>query len=164
MFPATLGQSERMRTIGAVAVGVVIMSIVGIAFAVQSGSPYWLFVSLPFTLVLLVVGRFAPSAYRLGPQGVEVERRAGVRRIAYRDITAVDREPRAVNGMTMLGSKGVFGRFGRFWSPGHGAFTLYLANTRDIVWLHTAGGLVGLSPDRPDEFVERLRSRVAVVR
>ena len=138
--------------------GVVGMTIFGVVFTVQSGDPRWLFASLPFTLLLFVVGRFAPAGYRLAADGLHVERRAGPKVIAYRTIRAVDRAERRVSGVTVFGSKGVFGCFGRYWNPSLGFYQLYLTNREHVVWLATDGGLVGLSPDRPDEFVRRLGS------
>ena len=65
--------------------------------------------------------------------------------------------------MRLLGPRGVFGRFGRFWSPSLGVYRLYLTNREQVVWLSTDRGLVGLSPDRPAEFVDRLASRLPLV-
>ncbi|MGH7388195.1 MAG: PH domain-containing protein [Candidatus Rokuibacteriota bacterium] len=132
----------------------------GIVFTAQTGDLRWIFLGLPFALVLFVAGRFAPTGYRLGPQGVHIERRAWAKVTPYREIRGVDREPRRIVGMSMMGSNGVFGRFGRFWNMSIGFYQLWLSNTRTIVWLHTSDGLIALSPDRPDEFVERLRARL----
>jgi hypothetical protein len=163
-FPATLGARERLSTIAAVVLGVVVMSVLGVVFTVKSGELSWLFMSLPFSVVLLIVGRFAPSGYRLAGDGVHVERRAGAKVIPYRAIRAVDRERRPLAGLSVFGSRGVFGTFGRFWSSRLGFHRLFLSNREGVVWLATADGWVGLSPDRPDEFVERLRAHLALVR
>lgn len=136
------------------------LSAVGVVLAVRNGDPRWLLVSLPFTLLLWIFGRLAPTAYTLGGDGVHIHRRAGVLVIPYRTIRAVDTEPRSLAALTTFGSRGLFGHFGRFWSPRLGSFRLYLANRRDVVWLATDGGWVGLSPDRPREFVERLQRRL----
>lgn len=159
-FAATLGTRERWATLAAVVLGVVVLFVVGVVFAAQSGEPLWLFLSLPFTVVLLLVGRYAPSGYRLAADGVHVLRRAGPRVIPYREIRGVDRAERPINGMSVAASAGVFGRFGRFWNPALGLYRLYLTNRDSVVWLDTRRGWVGLSPDRPDEFVERLRERL----
>jgi hypothetical protein len=143
---------------------VVILFVVGLVFAVKSGDPRWMFLSLPFTLLLLVIGRFAPTGYRLGDDGVHVLRRIGPKVIPYRTIRGVDREQRPVSGLSMMASKGVFGRFGRFWNSGLGFYRLYITNTDTLVWLDTEGGWVALSPDRPDDFVARLRAALARAR
>ena len=74
------------------------------------------------------------------------------------DLRAVKstRVPRSVAGLSMFGSQGVFGRFGTFWNMRLGFYRLYVTNRNAIVWLATDDGWVGLSPDRPDEFVIRL--------
>ncbi len=135
----------------------------GIVFTVKSGDLRWIFLGLPFTIVLFAAGRVAPNAYRLGADGVHVERRAGPKVIPYRAIRGVDRESRPTGGLSLLGSKGLFGRFGRFWNPTLGFHQLWLSNTDAVVWLQTTGGWMALSPDRPDEFVERLRTRLTHV-
>ena len=144
----------------AVGLGVVVLSIAGVVFAVKHGDPRWLFASVPFTLALWVFGRFAPAAYALGADGVQVHRRAGVLVIPYRSIRGVDTRVRTLTGLTMFGSRGIFGHFGRFWSPRLGHYRLYLSNSRDVVWLATDDGWVALSPDRPQDFVAHLLTRL----
>ena len=129
----------------------------------RSGDLRWLFLGLPLAVMLLLIGRLAPIGYRLAGDGVHIERKAGAKVIAYRAIHGVDREARPVNGLTVTGSRGVFGRFGRFWNRHLGFYRLYVANGDAVVWLATDDGWVGLSPARPVEFVERLRSRLAIL-
>ena len=136
----------------------VVLSAVGIGGALKTGDVRWLFLSLPFMLMIFAMGRFAPTGYRLAPDGVRVERRAWSVVIPYRRIRGVDRARRSLVGISMLGSQGVFGRFGSFWNMRLGFYRLYLTNRTTIVWLATDGGWVGLSPDRPDEFVTRLQA------
>ena len=144
--------------------GVVGTTVLGIVATVQSGDVRWLFVGLPFTLILFITGRYAPVAYRLASDGVSVERRAGPKALPYRSIRAVDREPRPIGWIAVWASHGVFGRFGWFWSRSLGVHRLYLTNQDNLVWLGTDDGWIGLSPDRPDDFVARLRARVALIR
>ncbi len=151
---------ERWSTLAAVALVVVGLTGLGFAFALVSHDLRWIFLGLPFTLVLFVVARLAPIGYRLAGDGVHVERRAGPRVIPYPSIRQVDRLPREVRGISVTASKGVFGRFGRFWNPRLGFYRLFLTNTDAVVWLLTTEGLIGLSPDRPDQFIERLRARL----
>jgi len=158
-FPATLGVRERWSTIVAVVFGVVLLSVVGIWCAVKIHDLRWMFLSLPFMLMIYVMGRFAPTGYRLAPDGVRVERRARSTVISYRRIRSVDRKLRSVAGLSMFGSQGVFGRFGTFWNMRLGFYRLYVTNRAAVVWLATDDGWVGLSPDRPDEFVRRLEAR-----
>ena len=136
------------------------VSILGVAFAVKTGNPRWLFLSLPFTLILFGIGCYAPQGYRLAADGVHVERRAGPRVIPYRTIRSADRVARPLAGISLTASKGIFGRFGRFWNTTLGLYRLFLTNRESVVWLETADGWIALSPDRPDEFVARLRPRI----
>jgi hypothetical protein len=147
-----------------VVLGVVVCTTLGIVFFVKWGDPRWLFLSLPLTLMLLVLGRYAPTGYRLAPDGVAIERRAGPRLIPYRRIRGVDREPRSIVGLSTFGSRGIFGYFGRFWNMRLGMYRLYLSNRQSVVWLATDEGWVGLSPDGPDEFVDAVRARLAPAR
>jgi hypothetical protein len=135
-------------------------TVAGVVLTATTKDLTWLFLSLPFWLLLLVFARYAPSGYCLTRDGVHIERKAGPAVIPYARIRAVDRLPRPVTGLAFAASNGLFGRFGRFWSLRLGFFRLFLANTQDVVWLTTDDGLVGLSPDRPDAFIERLALRV----
>jgi hypothetical protein len=139
---------------------VVGVSILGVAFAVKTGNPRWMFLSLPFAVILFVIGRYAPQGYRLAADGVHVERRAGPRVIPYRTIRSADRVARPLAGVSVTASKGPFGRFGRFWNSTLGSYRLFLTNRDTVVWLQTTTGLIGISPDRPDEFVALLRTRI----
>lgn len=141
-----------------------VLTIVGIVCAMKRRDPRWMFLSLPFTLMVFVMGRYGPIGYRLAADGIRVERRAGAVVIPYRRIRGVDRESRSVVGMSIFGSQGVFGRFGRFWNMRLGFYRLFLTNRDTVVWLATDDGWLGLSPDRPDEFVGRLRAHLALTR
>ncbi|MBM3220581.1 MAG: hypothetical protein FJZ38_18240 [Candidatus Rokubacteria bacterium] len=134
--------------------------VLGFVMTVRTADIRWLFLSLPFVVMLWVAARFAPTGYRIGPDGVHVERRVGRKVIPYRDIRAVDRVVRSVKGLTFAGSNGLFGRFGSFWSPRLGFYRLFLTNTDAVVWLSTGQGWVALSPDRPEEFCARLAARL----
>jgi hypothetical protein len=135
-------------------------TVFGLVMVVRTHDLRWLFLSLPFSVMLLIAARYAPQAYWLAPDGLHIERKAGPKVIRYREIRAVDREPRSVKGMSFGGSNGLFGRFGRFWSPRLGFYRLFLSNTDSVVWLSTDGGWVAVSPDLPDEFCARLAMRL----
>lgn len=153
---------ERTKTLAGVVVAIGGMTLLGVVFTVQTADLRWLFLGLPFTLLLFLMARFAPTGYRLTADGVRVVRRGVPDKVLpYARIRGVDRVPRVLAGLTLTGSKGVFGRFGTFWSPRLGVYRLYMGNTDNVVWLDTADGLVGLAPDAPDEFVARLQERLA---
>jgi hypothetical protein len=144
-----------------VILGTVGFTLLGVLLTARTGELLWLFLSVPATLALLLMARFAPVGYRLGPEGVSVERRAGPKVIPYRDIRSVDRLVRPVAGLSMTASNGIFGRFGHFWNMTLGFYRLFLTDRDNLVWLQTTQGWIGLSPDQPDEFVERLSSKIA---
>jgi hypothetical protein len=159
-FSASLGTAERWTSLAAMVIGIGGTTVVGIALAVKTGEPRWIFLSLPLTVMLWALARLRPTGYRLASDGVHVERRMWPVVIPYRTIRGVDREPRPIKGLSVTASNGLFGRFGRFWNSRLGFYRLYLANTEAVVWLQTSEGWVGLSPERPDEFVTRLRGRL----
>jgi hypothetical protein len=134
--------------------------VFGVVMTARVHDLRWLFLSLPFSVMLLIAARYAPRAYWIAPDGLHIERKAGPKVIRYRDIRSVDREPRSLKGMSFAGSNGLFGRFGRFWSPRLGFYRLFLSNTTAVVWLNTSEGWVGLSPDLPEEFCTRLAMRL----
>jgi hypothetical protein len=138
------------------------VSLVGVLFAAKTGDLRWLFVALPFALLLLAVARLAPTGYRLAADGVHVERRAGPKVIRYAVIRGVDREARPLAGLSVTASKGVFGRFGRFWNSTLGFYRLYVTDAERVVWLRTTEGWIGLSPEPADAFVTALRSRIGI--
>jgi PH (Pleckstrin Homology) domain-containing protein len=125
------------------------------------GNPEWLFIGLPFLGIFWATMQYAPRAYRLAPDGVRIERRAGDIVVPYEAIVAVDRERRGLTGFG-AGSKGFLGwfSFGRAWRPSLGRYRLALTNRRDVVWLRTTSGWIAVSPDPPDAFVDRLRARL----
>jgi len=135
-------------------------TVLGLVMMIRSHDLRWLLIGLPFLLMLLVLSRFAPSGYRLGVDGVHVERKVGPKVVRYRDIRTVDQTRRSLKGLTFGGSNGLFGRFGRFWNPRLGFYRLFLSNTASIVWLGTSDGWVAVSPDRPEEFAAAVRARL----
>jgi hypothetical protein len=126
-----------------------------------SGDLGLLMLPLPFLLGLWVVQGFAPAGFTLEDDGVRIERRWLSRLLPYAAIRAVDREARPVGGVGAVGLNGLFGSQGPRWNPRTGWHYLAITNTADLVYLHTTGGLVVLSPSRPDEFAARLGRRLA---
>lgn len=160
-FPAVLGTRQRIIA-GVLGIGLgfgapFLLSVVLVA---TSGDPSLLMLPLPFLGALWVIQGLAPSGFTLEPAGVRLERRWLVRRLPYASILGCDREPRCLGGAFALGLNGLFGSRGWRWNPRTGWHYLAITNTRDLVWLRTSGGLVVISPSRPDEFVTRLRARL----
>ena len=126
-----------------------------------SGDPGLLILPMPFLLGLWVIQGLAPAGFTLEADGVRIERRWLSRLIPYVLIRGVDREPRAIGGFGAVGLNVLFGSQGPRWNRRTGWHYLAITNTADLVYLHTAGGLLVLSPSRPDEFAARLRDRLA---
>jgi hypothetical protein len=127
-----------------------------------TGNPLLLLLPIPFALMFLASARLAPKAYRLGADGLHVERRGATDVVVpYRDIRSVDRVRRRLIGLG-AGSNGFLGRFtfARAWRPGLGAYRVLVTNGSDVVWLETSRGWIAISPERPDEFVALLRAKI----
>ncbi|HEU5322212.1 MAG TPA: PH domain-containing protein [Methylomirabilota bacterium] len=145
--------------------GLLLPWALGLVLTVALRDVRWLWLWPPFALLLHLAARRAPRGYLLAPDGLRVERRAGDLVVPYRSIRGVDRQRRPTLGLG-LGSSGFLGWFtlGRAVRPGLGPYRLALTNRRDVVWLRTDAGWVAVSPERPDEFVERLRGRLPAAR
>ena len=126
-----------------------------------SGDLSLLGLPLPFLLGLWVIQGLAPAGFALEADGVRIQRRWLSRLIPYVLIRTVDREPRPIGGVGAVGLNVLFGSQGPRWNRRTGWHYLAITNTTDLVYLHTRGGLMVLSPSRPDEFAARLGRRLA---
>jgi len=129
-----------------------------------TGDPVFVILPLPFLGALWVIQGLAPAGYTLGEAGLRLERRWLARTLPYAAISAVDREPRTLGGLGAVGLNGIFGAHGLRWNPRTGRHYVFIANTADLVWLRAPGGLIALSPERPDEFTAALSRRLAAAR
>ncbi|PYN91714.1 MAG: hypothetical protein DMD91_33695 [Candidatus Rokuibacteriota bacterium] len=111
----------------------------------------------------------APDSDRADLPGERPPRAQGIpagRRRRSRGATAHGRRRRAVSRHPRRRSRTTVPRFlgrftfGRGWRPGLGAYRILITNSFDVVWLQTTRGWVALSPERPEEFVARLRTRI----
>jgi len=129
-----------------------------------SGDPIFVIFPLPFLGVVWALQGLAPSGYTLEPRGIRLERRWLARRLPYSAIRSVDRTPRPIGGLLALGLNGLFGSHGLRWNPRVGLHYLAITNTRDLVYLETAGGVIAISPSEPDRFVAQLQARLVRAR
>ena len=132
-----------------------------VAMVATSGDPSLLILPLPFLCGLWVIQGLAPAGYTLEPDGIRIERRWLSRVIPYGLIIRVDREARAIGGFGAVGLNGLFGSQGLRWNRRTGWHYLAITNTANLVHIHTRGGLVVLSPSRPDEFTASVARRIA---
>jgi hypothetical protein len=135
--------------------------LLSVAMVATSGDPSLLILPLPFLCGLWVIQGLAPAGYTLEPDGIRIERRWLSRVIPYGLIVRVDREPRTIGGFGAIGLNGLFGSQGLRWNRRTGWHYLAITNTADLVHVHTRGGLVVLSPSRPDEFTASVARRIA---
>ncbi len=161
MHPAVLGRRQRVVAGVAVGLGFGGPFVLSVALVATSGDLSLLMLPLPFLGALWLAQGLAPTGYRLDEQGLTIERRFRSRVIPYEAIRAVDRARRPLGGIGALGLNGLFGAHGVRWNPWTGWHELAIANTEDLVFLHTTRGLLALSPARPDEFAARLGAALA---
>ncbi len=159
-FPAVLGSRQRVITgVFGIGLGFGAPFLLSIVLVATSGDPSLLILPLPFLGGLWAIQGLAPSGFTLEEAGVRLERRWLSRRLPYAAILGCDRQPRPIGGVLAVGLNGLFGSCGWRWNPRTGWHYLAITNTRDLVYLHTAAGLVVISPSRPDEFVAGLHAR-----
>jgi hypothetical protein len=160
-FAAVLGARQRWIA-GVLGVGLgfggpFLLSVVLVA---TSGDLSLLILPLPFLGALWLAQGLAPSGYRLDADGLRLERRWLARLVPYPAIRSVDRERRPIGGVGAIGLNGLFGAHGWRWNPRTGWHYLAIANTSDLVYLHTRAGLVVISPAEPDRFAALLGQRL----
>ncbi|MCI0546358.1 MAG: PH domain-containing protein [Candidatus Rokubacteria bacterium] len=162
-YAAVLGTRQRLLA-GVLGVGLGTLVPIGLSVALMAttGDPVFVIFPLPFLGAMWLIQGLAPAGYTLEEGGIRIERRLGSRFLPYDAIQAVDREPRPVGGLFALGVNGLFGAHGVRWNPRTGFHYLAIANTTELVYLHTRRGLIVLSPAEPDVFVDDLRRRLAV--
>jgi hypothetical protein len=161
-FPAILGRKQRLVA-GVLGIGLGFGGpfLLSVAMVATSGEMSLLILPLPFLGALWVIQGLAPSGYTLEEEGVRLERRWARRLIPYATILRCDRRRRPIGGLLAAGVNGLFGSRGPRWNPRTGWHYLAITNTTDLVFLETRGGLVVLSPSRPDEFVNELSARIS---
>ena len=109
-------------------------------------------------LVFPTAYSFQPIAYGMGPEGIVIYFRWRRIRIPWRTIRAVRLEPRrkVFRSIRTLGSFGIFGYLGRYWSPALG-FHIRLVTDRSRVVVLFRKVPYCLSPDDPDRFIREAR-------
>ena len=112
--------------------------------------------------VLGVVALFAPRGYGVRADGIVISRLARdlvIRRDQVREVRRISAGEIGFAWRT-LGSGGFLGWFGWFHSRALGGFLAYAGNRDDLVLIvRRDGEKIVISPDRPDAFVEAVRSR-----
>jgi hypothetical protein len=160
-FPAVLGSRQRVIAgVAGIGLGFGVPFLLSIVLVATSGDPSLLILPLPFLGGLWLIQGLAPSGFALEERGLRFERRWLSRLLPYAAISGCDRERRPVGGLFAVGLNGLFGSRGWRWNRRTGWHYLAITNTRDLVFLRTAAGLMVISPSRPDDFVAQLRARL----
>ncbi|MCA9755710.1 MAG: hypothetical protein KDA27_07910 [Candidatus Eisenbacteria bacterium] len=105
-------------------------------------------------IVLALAYTFKPIAYGMAPDGLTIFFPWRRMRIPWSSITAVRLEPRnkAFQSVRVMGSGGVFGQIGRYWSAALGMHLRLVTDRSRVVVLDRKVPYC-LSPDDPDRFV-----------
>jgi hypothetical protein len=129
--------------------------IAGGAIALQQGAS-------PAGVILLAVGgslaalhgwlrRIEPRSYVVDDGSLRVERRSDSKRFVGPFVNV----RRGALGWRVAGDGGGYGYLGRFRADGR-TVSAYVTDRSKVVLLDVGGAALALSPDDPDEFVERL--------
>jgi hypothetical protein len=139
-----------------------------IAFAWFMGPAHPVFfpllISAPLALVVLgTIARYCRiHGYRLTADELLIVRRRSTGRHALRGLQSATPEPRALQDArrTLAGNDGLGAMNGRFRSGPLGEFEVQVSDPGRCVVLRWPERTLVVSPDRPEEFAERVRRRV----
>jgi hypothetical protein len=117
----------------------------------------------PAGLLLILVGlslaalhawlrRIEPRSYVVEDHGLSILRRSAAPR---RFVGALEKSHRGVLGWRVAGDGGGYGYLGRFRAEGR-TVSAYVTDRARVVLLEVGGTALALSPDDPDDFVERV--------
>ncbi len=101
----------------------------------------------------VLVRQRSPLRYRLGSEGLVVERRAGALPLGHVHGARRSDEIRSGRTVRLLGSGGLYGYLGLFWIRGRGRVRVYVTDTRRAILLSAGERSVAVSPSDPDGFV-----------
>ncbi len=144
---------------------------VGIAILVFIFIPLQIFTNVaaqPLTLLLLAVPMlmlvclfFAPFDYAIAKGYVTVNRIGKNIRIPIKTITSTRYIRRCDLGCMIrtFGVGGFFGSYGKFRSSKLGPMDAYITNSKNLVLIeYSDNKKILLSPDKPQEFIEKINS------
>jgi hypothetical protein len=140
----------------------VLLAGLGLATSHGDASLGWPLFIAPVVLpvVLLSTWALAPSGFAIERGELVVERPLFPVRIPLGDVRAVTRLPSSPRlGVRVAGTSGLFGHYGRFWSPSLGAYRLYATRRDGLVAVETARDRFVLSPEPVEPFVRALLAR-----
>lgn len=123
----------------------------------------WGLVLVEAAAELLVLSRFTPRRYSVGPEGVRIHRPLRPLLIPRESIRRARRgEKKLLRGWPVWGFAGLLGAVGHFYSRRLGFYRVYATNNEDVVLLEADRPYV-LSPGEPEEFLRQVRSWIPQV-
>ena len=113
-------------------------------------------------VVLTTTYAFLPIGYGMGPQGLTIFFPWRRLRISWDSVTQVHLEPRnkSFHSIRVVGSGGVLGHIGRYWSPALGMHLRMVTDRNRVVVVRRKVPYC-LSPDDPDRFVREAQEYLA---
>ncbi|MEZ4647238.1 MAG: PH domain-containing protein [Candidatus Eisenbacteria bacterium] len=115
-------------------------------------------------VVLALAYTFRPIAYGMAGDGITIFFAWRRLRIPWESISAVGLQPgnKAFQAVRVVGSGGVFGELGRYWSPALGMHLRLVTDRGRVVVLQRKVPYC-LSPDDPDRFVREAQEYLGTV-
>ena len=109
-------------------------------------------VGLSLAVLYAWLGRIEPRSYVVEDYGLCILRRSAAPR---RFVGALEKPHRGALGWRVAGDGGGYGYLGRFRAEGR-TVSAYVTDRARVVLLEAGGTALALSPDDPDDFVERV--------
>lgn len=156
-FPASLSRASNVITI------LFYILIIAVLFLQFNGQldvgPYADQISI---LIFIVTAGgsylFKTNHYSLSDQKIIIVKPFWKSSIAFQEITAIERMPTAFS-LKIIGSNGVWGYYGFFWSKARGWMTYNFTDPGNIILITTKSkGKYCISPDNPEEFIQTFKS------
>jgi hypothetical protein len=111
-----------------------------------------IFVGLSLAVLQAWLRRIEPRSYVVEDHGFSILRRSAAPR---RFVGALEKPHRGALGWRVAGDGGGYGYLGRFRAEGR-TVSAYVTDRARVVLLEVGGTTLAVSPDDPEEFVERV--------
>jgi len=153
--------SRDMRTLSLL---MLVLPVIFLAAGALGLAPLLLPGLLLVVLYLWIWTRFRPTCFVIHPGFIEVVwplKRREIRRESITDVRIIGcQEMKNEVGFCMrVGAGGLWGGFGWLWTQKRGIVQMYITRTDRFVWIERRNQRPWLiSPERPEEFVQALRS------
>lgn len=130
--------------------------VIGVPIVVQSLEGRWV-VPVLMASLLTVIALYCVRGYELEPGMLLVRRLLWYTRWPLDETAHATVRPHAMRGSwRMWGNGGLFAITGRFSGSGLGGYQAFVTDPSRTVIITTRKGIVVVSPDRPDAFVDAL--------